>query len=376
MSIHKRPVKNGFRYDVKIRRPDGTQYQNSFKTKKEAEQFEAQEKTRLNQGTWLDNRNNNITFAIYAQKWLESNKSKRPKTLLRDKSIVNRHLKPSLGEIPLKNIKSSDLRQLVANWREQGLAAGTIHRHKAILSAIFNMALDDDLIHKSPVHRLNVPRIEKSEGWALTTEEIQRLLGSIDQNYYSLVYIMATTGIRWSEAAGLQIQHLDLLSHHPRLKIERTLHETPEGLVANATKSSASKRTIILTKEQINVIAQHLTETGRNGAHQDEPLFTSPRGKELAYQNFRSRIWVPATKKANLVGLRIHDLRKTAATNLVQAGIDIKSVTEILGHEDIRTTLQHYAKATPKRLLEASQALVDAVDLEHVGHNTHQAGTA
>ena len=274
---------------------------------------------------------------------------------------MNRHLIPALGEMPVKNIKSSDLRQMVSQWSDQGLAPGTIRRHKAILSAIFNMALDDDLIHKSPVHRLTVPRIEKSEGWALTSEETQRLLSSIDQNYYPLIYIMVTTGIRWSEAAGLQIRHLDLLSNHPRLKIERTLHETPEGLVAEATKSTASKRNIILTQEQVNVIAQHITETGRTGANRDEPLFTSPRGHELAYQNFRSRIWMPATTKANLQGLKIHDLRKTAATNLVQAGIDIKSVTEMLGHEDIRTTLQHYVKTSNESLLEASQKLVDAL---------------
>lgn len=263
--------------------------------------------------------------------------------------------------MPIKNIKSSDLRQLVSEWIDQGLAAGTIRRHKAILSAIFNMALDDDLIHKTPVHRLTVPRIEKSEGWALDYEETQRLLASVDPNYYPLVYIMLTTGIRWSEAAGLLIEHLDMLAAHPRLRIERTLHETPEGLVAEATKSAASKRTIILTKEQVNIIAQHLKETGRTAANRDEPLFTSPRGHQLAYQNFRSRIWVPATKKANLQGLKIHDLRKTAATNLVQAGIDIKSVTEMLGHEDIRTTLQHYAKTSPEGLLAASEALVATV---------------
>ena len=196
---------------------------------------------------------------------------------------------------------------------------------------------------------------------ALDSEETQRLLASVDPNYYPLVYIMITTGIRWSEAAGLLIEHLDMLATHPRLRIERTLHETPEGLVAETTKSTASKRTIILTKEQVNVIAQHLRETGRTGANQDEPLFTSPRGHQLAYQNFRSRIWVPATKKANLQGLKIHDLRKTAATNLVQAGIDIKSVTEMLGHEDIRTTLQHYAKTSPEGLLAASEALVGAL---------------
>ena len=111
---------------------------------------------------------------------------------------------------------------MVSQWSDQGLAPGTIRRHKAILSVIFNMALDDDLIHKSPVHRLTVPRIEKSEGWALTSEETQRLLASIDQNYYSLIYIMVTTGIRWSEAAGLQIHtwtscrtiHVSRLNEH------------------------------------------------------------------------------------------------------------------------------------------------------------------
>jgi integrase len=361
MSIHKRPVKNGFRYDVKIRRPDGTQYQNSFKTKKEAERFQAQEKTQLVQGTWLDNRNNSITFTEYAERWLNSNQSKRPRTLQRDKAIIHKHLVPSIGEATIKNIKSSDLRRLVNDWIVQGLAPATIKRHKAILSAIFNMAIDDEIIHKSPVHRLATPRIEKSEGIALTTDETQRLLTAIDQNYFPLIYIMITTGIRWSEAAGLQIQHLDLLSTYPRLKIERTLHETPDGLIAETTKSGASKRNIVLTQKQVEVIAQHLADTGRTGANKTEPLFVSPRGKELAYQNFRSRIWVPATHKADLVGLRIHDLRKTAATNLVLAGVDIKSVTEMLGHEDIRTTLQHYAKTSPVGLLAASEALVVAL---------------
>jgi integrase len=258
----------------------------------------------------------------------------------------------------------------IAGCRSQGVERGD-HPSDLLLRLFPILAVDDRRLgfaehwkfqfETCSVHRLTVPRIEKSEGWAFTSEETQRLLSSIDQNYYLLIYIMVTTGIHWSEAAGLQIQHLDLLSNHPRLRIERTLHETPEGLVAEATKSSASKRNIILTREQVNVIAQHITETGRTGANRDEPLFTSPRGHELAYQNFRSRIWLPAIKKANLQGLKIHDLRKTAATNLVQAGIDIKSVTEMLGHEDIRTTLQHYAKTSPEGLLAASEALVGAL---------------
>jgi site-specific recombinase XerD len=54
-------------------------------------------------------------------------------------------------------------------------------------------------------------------------------------------------------------------------------------------------------------------------------------------------------------------MRKTAATNLLQSGADSKTVTAILGHEDIRTTLNHYAKTTPESLANAAQVLIDAV---------------
>ena len=116
-----------------------------------------------------------------------------------------------------------------------------------------------------------------------------------------------------------------------------------------------------MTREQVLVISQHIEATGRTGAHPHEPLFVSPTGKRLTYTNFRPRIWLPAVKKAGLAGLKIHDLRKTAITNLLQAGLDPKTITVLAGHEDLRTTLQHYAQTNPQSLLEASQRLVDAI---------------
>ena len=79
--------------------------------------------------------------------------------------------------------------------------------------------------------------------------------------------------------------------------------------------------------------------------------------------NFRNRIWQPAVKAAGLEGLQIKDMRKTAATNLLQSGADSKTVTAILGHEDIRTTLNHYAKTTPESLSIAANALVAGVEV-------------
>jgi site-specific recombinase XerD len=77
--------------------------------------------------------------------------------------------------------------------------------------------------------------------------------------------------------------------------------------------------------------------------------------------NFRNRIWQPAVKAAGLEGLKVKDMRKTAATNLLQSGLDMKTVTAVMGHENISTTLNHYAKTTPESLSIAAKVLVSGV---------------
>ena len=106
-----------------------------------------------------------------------------------------------------------------------------------------------------------------------------------------------------------------------------------------------------------------MKETDRSAADAEASLFISQEGGRLVSSNFRNRIWQPAVKAVGLEGLQIKDMRKTAATNLLQSGIDSKTVTAVLGHEDIRTTLNHYAKTTPESLSIAANALVAGVEV-------------
>ena len=92
-------------------------------------------------------------------------------------------------------------------------------------------------------------------------------------------------------------------------------------------------------------------------ANRSEPLFVSPNGHEINYSNFRNRVFIPACKKANISNLRIHDLRRTTATVLVGAQVDAKTIQEMMGHADIRTTLNLYASATPQGRKKASAAM-------------------
>lgn len=371
MSIHKRQTKNGIKYDVKLRRPDNTQYQRSFKTKKEAEAFAAKELADRERGTWLDDRSSDVTFADIATRWLEGNITKRANTRQRDKGILNKHILPVLGARKVRTITRSDIAALFATWVKQGLAPATIRRHRAILSAIFNSAVADDILHKSPTYKVSTPRVDVKPGRALSDEEARRLLGATPEHYFALVYFFLTTGIRWSEAAGLQIKHFKPLISPPTLTIEQGAHETRHGRVIEETKSSASRREIVLSQHQLDVLAQHLKKSGRTAIDGEQPLFISPSGKPLAYANFRNRVWMPLVKAAELDGLQIRDLRKTAATNLFKAGVDVRTAIAIMGHADIRTTVAHYAQATVPQRLQAAQVLAQSVlpDAETVAIN-------
>jgi len=361
MSIHKRQTTSGPRYDVKLRRPDGTQYQKSFRTKKEAEAYVARERADQMRGVWLDDRHADITFSDVATRWLLSNANKRDNTLTRDTLILNRHLLPELGHIPIREIVPTDIERLYNKWIKSGLAAATIRRHRAILSGIFNLALRDSIIIKSPIFKIPTPRVTPRKGWALSDEELARLIHHVPAYYRPFIFILATTGLRWSEAAGLEIRHFNALSNPPVLVIEQGAHDSKNGRVITPPKSHAANRTLALAQQQVDVIAAYLSMTGRTAVHANEPLFVTPNGKPMNNPNFRQRVWVPTLKAAELEGLKIKDLRKTVATNLLSRGFDPKTSTAYMGHEDLRTTIAHYAQATSENLLRASQSMVSFV---------------
>jgi integrase len=365
MAIIQRKTKTGVRWDVKLRTPGGKQYSRSFRTKREASAFEAAEVSARNKGTWIDSRGGDITFSDLATRWLAMGTSKRTKTRVRDEGIVQSHLLPTLGERPIGTIRTTDIQDLVNQWTDAGLSPATVTRHRAVLSAVFTLAVNDDLLARTPVRGIRMPRSQPSSGRILTGEESARLLAAVRTDHRDALFLLMTTGMRWSELSGLDIRHVDLMSRTPTLNIHQGAHETTHGIEITDTKSNASHRTLYLGPEQVEAISRHLRDTSRTAADADQPLFVSPNGKRLTYRNFHARVWTPAIEEAGLSGIRIHDLRKTAATRLLQAGVDHKTVTAYLGHEDLRTTLQHYAKTTPQSLLEASQRLLEGFTESH-----------
>jgi integrase len=357
MSIHKINGKTGIRYRVKLRDPNGQQFSKTFKTKAEASSYQVTQVNAMQRGSWVDIRRTSITFKQLSDDWINGNTQKRQRSLDRDLAILTLHVLPQLGNQKISHIKKTDIQSLVNGWIKHGLKPRTVRRQLAVIKAILQRAVDDEILVKNPATGTKYPKPEAVDQHPLTSDEARTLLASIDPFYKPLLCIAMTTGLRWSELAGLQIHDVELMSKTPVLHVNRGLHTSSKGVSFEEPKSSAGKRTIPLAKIQVDIIASHIAETKRTMAHGDEPLFVSPKGLAMNYSNFRNRVFVPALEKSGIPKTRIHDLRRTTATILFAGKIDFKTIELIMGHSDIRMTLSAYASATPEGMKNASNSM-------------------
>jgi integrase len=330
MGIFTKKTKIGNRYQVKWRRIDGSQTSKNFRTLREAVDFKRQVEIDKSRGLLPDDRQSKVKFEDYANSYY-SRTEHRPSTIRRRKGIMDKHLIPAFGATPISKIRRSDIQAAVGSWKSQGLAARTIINHLNILRPIFAEAVLDDIIVRNPMLNIKAPTPPQVWRNPLTPEQCHALLGAIDPDYNYAIHFALATGVRWSEFANMKIRDFKPMS---------------KMVSVTDSKTEAGVRELPLDEEDILIIAQHIADTGRNGADADSPLFTSPKGLPLNHSNFRQRVFAPACSKAGLKGITFHDLRRTHATMLVAEGHDVKVVQERMGHSSISTTLKYYARAT------------------------------
>jgi len=340
MGIFTRKTNNGARYQVKWRRLDGTQTSKTFRTVTEARQFKASIDTYKSRGTLPDDRQAKVTFAQYAERYIQS-LNHRESTVRRRDGIMKKHLLPSIGHLRMTHIRHIDLQKEVSKWHRAGLSPRSILNHVHVLKPIFDAAAREDIIMKNPVIGLKLPKPGKVERHPLEPQECHALLKAINTGYGPLIHFALATGVRWRELETLQIGDLNLLR---------------KEVVIRQSKTDAGIRTLPLESEDIAYIAKHIADSGRTGADNESPLFTSPEGKALHYSNFRRRVFLPACELAGIPDVTFHDLRRTHATMLVAEGHSIKVVQERMGHRSITTTLMLYAVATEEGRIGAAGA--------------------
>lgn len=355
--INKRRTKSGMRYDVRLRRPTGTTYNKTFTTKREAERHERAELTARDRGSWIDPRNSSRTLADVAHEWLASSPAKRASSFARDEIALRKHILPALGARSVGSLTPRDIQGEVNRWCST-MAPRSTRRTYGVLRAVLNMAVNSELVTRTPCRGIKLPAVTQSARVLPSPEDVARLAQAVGDEHGLMVWLGAMLGLRWGEVAGLRVSRLDLL--RGRLLVAEQITRGAGGRrVLGEPKSQAGRRTLTVPPSLIKPLSAHLARRGLTATDATAFVFVSPEGQPLDYSVWRRRVWQPACRRVGLDGLGFHDLRRLNATVLVEEGVNVKTAQARLGHSDPRLTLAIYAQATDA----ADQAAADLIGI-------------
>ncbi len=206
---------------------------------------------------------------------------------------------------------------------------------------------------------------------ALNRFQLQQLLNfTAGSRWHGLWVLLGTTGLRLGEALGLKWDDIDFTER--RLVVRRTLQRHPgRGLVFAPPKTEKSRRTIHLSEAARQSLLGHWqTEPDRRaqarGWMETGLVFTNVGGGPVESGEV-NRALTRALRAAGLQHIRVHDLRHTVASLLLEAGVHPKVVQELLGHSTIRLTLDTYSHLTPALHQEAARTMDRVIASPPVG---------
>ena len=169
------------------------------------------------------------------------------------------------------------------------------------------------------------------------------------------ILTLAYTGLRWGEATALRVRDVDLARR--RVDVRRA-HADVGGQIVVGTPKSHQSRTVPLPP----FLACEISEQVK-GKRPDDLIFTTSGGHILRLSNWRRGVFLPAQARVGIsAAFRVHDLRHTAASLMVQAGYPPKMLQEIMGHASITTTLDLYGHLYPGDMDRYADRLGDAAD--------------
>ena len=333
MSSWVQKTPNG-RWKARYRAPDGRTRSKTWDRKTDAERWLRAELGRRDRGEWVDPKLGKTRFGEWAETVMGTRLHTRASTRARDRSVLDSLVLPTFGGFELRRITPADIQGWVSKLDGAGYAAETVHKAHALLGMILTAAVDSDLLARSPVRGVKLPRIERHEMRFLTTAELSELLEAVPGRNRLLVKTAAYTGLRFGELGGLAPPRCSNRCGRS-IMVRRGLVEVSGRLHVEEPKTPASRRTVKIPAWLGEELAFHLRRP-RHTCMCSRLL----RAGTAAAVGFP----VPRVGARNGAGrphrrLRFHDLRHTHAAWLVEAGKHPKVIQARLGHASITTTL-------------------------------------
>ena len=305
------------------------------------------------------------TVGSWLEVWME-NYAKvklRPSTFKTSQGFLKNHIKPQIGSIPLADLTSLDLQRfykhlldggrvdrIEAKKKPKGLAPKTVRNIHQMIGSAYNLAVEQKLVSKNPTQGCALPKVEHKEMKTLTADQLSAFFQEArDSSVYELYYLDLATGLRRGELLGLKWTDVDF--EHGAVRVQRAISRQNGKVVEAPLKTKNAYRTLPLSADAISVLKMQKCKVGNS-----EWVFPSPTGGPMSPDSVLHMLQ-RVLKRAGLPRIRFHDLRHTFATMALQNGVDVKTVSSMLGHYSAGFTLDTYAHVTTDAQLKAAQTM-------------------
>ena len=297
-----------------------------------------------------------ITLTEYLDRWLEAavKPRVRDKTYQDYEGMLRRYVRPGLGTKILAALRPLDLQSTYQQMMERGLSARTVRYTHVVLRSAMQQAVRWRLLLENPADGIKLPQQPRTEMRVLAVEQVRTFLKSATAASYGRVLAVAlTTGMRPSEYLGLKWQDVDWARQ--TVSVVRTLQRLNGRWSFSDTKRARSRRVVKLQTWIVALLREQFTTATVNTSCPEsadlvfKTISGDPINADCLAKHFKSLL-----RLAGLPMIRLYDLRHTAATLVLAAGVPPKVISEQLGHASAAFTLDTYTHVLPHLQDEAA----------------------
>jgi integrase len=267
---------------------------------------------------------------------------------------IERHLLPAFNEWRISDITKAEVQRFLGQKRKQGLSGSSVHRMRTALGKVLQAAVDWENLEQNAARGIRLgDRTPVQERAYLLPDQLLLLLKSLSEPCRTVVVIAVLSGLRIGELFALRWKHVDFV--HDAIHVRETVYEGRFG----SPKTKSSRRDVPMSQPVREAfLAQRSVLAGTD---QEILVFTCRNGTPLNPKNLLRRVLQPACRELGLPLVGWHSFRHTHATLLGEVGESLRTAQAILGHSDLKTTLNVYTHAIPesqKRAVEKVAGLL------------------
>lgn len=367
-SAYSYDTQSGKRWEARYRRPDGrSARKGGFLRKRDAEAYITTVESSKLQGSYIAPGDAQVTVGALGADWLEVHRAAvKPSTFHSDESAWRVRVEPTWGARKIGSIRHTEVATWVAELSQE-LSATSVKRCYGVLAAILDGAVRDRRLQSNPARDVKTPQKKLKPRAYLSHAQVETL--AQESSYPDFVRFLAYTGLRWGEATGLEVRHIDFKRR--RLNVERNA-VIVNGHVRVGTPKPNERRSVVYPE----FLDAALRRAARNKSD-DDLVWAADAGGHLRPGNAVSGWFAGACKRARakhallaqearergeesseeMPRVTPHDLRHTAASLAISAGANVKAVQRMLGHASAAMTLDTYADLFEDDLDEVAAAL-------------------